>query len=394
MKKILLVCYGGGHVKIIAPIYLSLNGVYDITILALTTAGAYLKERNIPYTSFADYKELLNEDVLKYGDDLQRELPFSIVDRNETIAYLGLSFNELIGTAGSYNAAKHLLETKGRSAFLPINTLKHIIQCIKPDLVITTNVARAELAALHAAKELNISSICINDNLWIEGGAKNVAYNDLCSVLCVLTKEVKDDILKKTNFPSDRVKITGTPVFDIIKSLTKNKLTNVKPTILFADCDLPEYNPRFPDGKGDPNFGSAIRKELDRLAKKNNWEVVFRPHPNQDYDYKKYKNIKTSLANEDLHTLLLSVDIVVTAISTVGIEGKLLGSGLVSLEGTVYQAAGSYAELGISTGVTSDCQLNGAIHKELDRVSGVEDELYPGNSIDNINKIINLLLDK
>lgn len=389
-----MVCYGGGHVKIMAPLYHHLKDTYEITILALTTAGNYLKARNIPYKSFSSFSELLTDEVFQYGNELKGDITNDFVSEEETVAYLGVSFKELVEKFDSYDEAKKELSLKGRSIFLPVKTLMYIINQVKPDLVMTTNVARAELAALKAAKIKRIPSICINDNLWIEGGAKNVAQYNLCDVLCVISKEVKDDLLRQTTFPKEKISVTGTPVFDEIKKLPSTKKKNKRPVILLADCELPETNPRFPDGYGDINFGPEVRGELDRLAKLNGWDVVFRPHPNQKYDYKLYENIRISSSKELIHSLLLSVNVVVTAISTVGIEGKMLGCGLVSLEGTVYQAAGSYAQLKLSTGVFSAEQLHQAVLKELDQESNKRIELFEGCSLDNIKVVVDSLLSE
>jgi hypothetical protein len=391
MNKLLMVCYGGGHVKIIAPLYQKLIGKYEITILALTTAAQYLMERNIPYITFSNFPELLTKEVLAYGAELIEDKPNQVINRNDMIAYLGLSFLDLTRVLGTLEAAQEKFLLEGRSAFLPVNTLSYIIDRLTPDVVITTNVGRSELAALIAAKEKKIKSICINDNLWIEGGAVNVAKNNLCDFLCVLSKEVKDDILCKTDYPSEKIVITGTPVFDDLKG-KKNKISrSQRKVILLADCDLPQFNPRFPQGEGEPHFGYAIRKELNRLALLNDWEVIFRPHPNQKFEYDEFCNVRVSPSSENLHELLLKVDVVITAISTVGVEGKMLGCNLVSLERTVYSAAGSYAELGLSTGVQYASELDNAIKQEL--VNNTKDfMLYSGNSVDNIGLLIDTLM--
>ncbi|MDC2891344.1 hypothetical protein [Psychrosphaera algicola] len=141
-------------------------------------------------------------------------------------------------------------------------------------------------------------------------------------------------------------------------------------------------------------LGPAIREELDRLAAELDWDVVFRPHPNQKACYDDYTNIRVSGKDEDLHTLLLGSHVVVTAISTVGIEGKLLGNGLVSIEDTVYKAAGSYKELGISTGVNDPSELEYAIKLELDKSSISNKVLYNNYSIDNLKQCIDHLVVK
>ena len=121
MKKLLMVCYGGGHVKIIAPLYESLKDSYDITILALTVAGNYLDKLGIPFVRMSDFDELLTSEVLNLGKKFVGKSTGSlIVPLKETVAYHGLSFRDLIETEGSEALAHKKYEQIGRAAFLPV----------------------------------------------------------------------------------------------------------------------------------------------------------------------------------------------------------------------------------------------------------------------------------
>lgn len=389
-----MVCYGGGHVKIIAPLFQSLKDSYDITILALTVAGNYLDKLDIPFVRMSDFDELLTCEVLHLGKKfVDKSTDSSIVPLKETIAYHGLSFRDLIYTEGSEALAYKKFDKTGRASFLPVYTLGKILQILQPDLVLATNSPRAERAAFIAANNAGIPSICINDNVWIEGGARQLAELGCVDLLCVLSQEVKNELIEKTSFDENHIVVTGTPVFDKLKSLKKTIRHSVKKkVILLADCDLPRTSPIYKGIIADPLLGDRVRSELDRLAEKNEWEIIFRPHPTQQYDYSVYHNIKESNESEDLHELLDNVDVVITAISTVGLEGKFIGKGLVSIEGSVYRKAGSYAQLGFSTGVYEIKQLEGAIIKEFESTFYSSKELYEGCSILNIANSINKLL--
>ncbi|GEA61974.1 UDP-N-acetyl glucosamine 2-epimerase [Vibrio comitans] len=391
-KELLLVCYGGGHVKIMAALYLSLREEYDVSILALTTAANYLKERNIPYLTFASFDALLTKEVITNGKLLLNNLVGNNVDNDESVAYLGVSFTEMVEREGSFDLAIDKLNKQGRSCFLPKNALKKILETLAPDLVLTTNVHRAEMAALMSAKELGIPSVCINDNVWIEGGVKKFAVENICDYICVLSDEVKKAIIDSSSFPQNNIIVTGTPVFDNIKRLRKSSRKSDIITVLLADCELPEKNPRFKNATGDPNFEFEVRDALNELGANPEFQVIFRPHPNQVYDYSAYENIRCSTGEEDLHKLLSETDVVVTAISTVGIEGIAIGCGLVSLENTVYSAAGSYEKLGFSTGVTNADQLHVAIVAEVNKPKQLTRNLYEGLSTINITKLIENIL--
>jgi hypothetical protein len=394
MKKLLMVCYGGGHVKIIAPLYQSLKDSYDITILALTVAGNYLDKLDIPFVRMSDFDDLLTCEVLNLGKQfVGKSTDSSIVPLKETVAYHGLSFLDLIDTEGSETLAHKKYEKIGRASFLPVNTMSKILQIIQPDLVLATNSPRAERAAFIAANNAGIPSICINDNVWIEGGARQIAELGCVDLLCVLSQEVKNELVEKTNFDESNIIVTGTPVFDKLKSLKKSiKIANTQKVILLADCDLPKTSPLYQGITADPLLGGRIRSELNRLAEKNHWKIIFRPHPTQQYNYSPYPNITESNKNEDLHELLATVDVVITAISTVGLEGKVIGKGLVSIEGSVYRKAGSYSQLGFSTGIFEQKDLEDAIIKEFNSACNMNNELYEGCSIRNITNCIRGLL--
>ena len=384
-----MVCYGGGHVKIIAPIYQYLHSLYNIKILALTSATDYLDELNIPYFTLSDFTNLLQPEVITLGTELVKDLMIesSSTKYEQSIAYLGISFNDLIRQHGVQKATS-LYKENGRSVFYPKESLKIIINKINPDLLLTTNAPRSERASLDAAKDLNILTLCINDNLWISGGAIDIIKNNLADKICVLSDEVKNELIKYDS--SVKIEVTGTPVFDSLKEIKGKK--SGKLTILLADCDLPETHPLYPGSSADPLFGHNIRDELNFLAQENLWDVIFRPHPNQNIDYSNYKNIQISHSAESLHDVLKNIDVVITAISTVGIEAKVIGLGLVSLEGTIYGSKNSYYRLGLSTPVYQSSDLKNAILLEYKKKNSKQYDLYEGNSIHNISKCINDML--
>jgi hypothetical protein len=399
MEKLLMVCYGGGHVKIIAPLYQNLKDSYDITVLALTVAGDYLDKLDIPFVRMCDFDELLTPEVLRIGKELIGKSNDSlIVPIKETIAYHGFSFMDLINTEGSEILAYEKYEKLGRASFLPVATMNKIIKIIQPALVLATNSPKTERAALIAAKNARIPSVCINDNVWIEGGARQVADLECVDLLCVLSQEVKNELIDKTNFDQDNIVVTGTPVFDKLKLLNKSLKKSIdiakkQTIILLADCDLPKTSPFYQGVTADPLFGDRVRSELNRLAVKNHWKMIFRPHPTQKSNYSMYSNIIESSNSDDLHELLANVDVVITAISTVGLEGKFIGKGLVSIEGSIYRKAGSYSHLGLSTGISDEKNLEKAIIKELSIPRCANHNFYEGCSLVNIASCIRNLLN-
>ncbi|MGI9832805.1 hypothetical protein ACJPQX_05920 [Vibrio vulnificus] len=392
-KKLLMVCYGGGHVTIIEPLYQRLKDEYEVTILALTLAAPYLEMRGVPYVTFYDFKDLFDPEVVAFGKSLLGDLQQrDEIKYEDTLYYMGCSFYDLVKSVGM-TEARVLYESKGRAAFYPELTMLKIIQSLYPDMLITTNAIRGERASLSAAKKCGIPTLCINDGVWIEGGFSGVldiANDELADVICVLSREVKLNLEKSRKSTSARIAVTGTPVFDSIKRTKRRKKTD-QLTVLFADCEIPERFHLYPDTVGDPDFIFRVRERLDFLAREYNWNVIIRTHPNQSIDYSSYKNVYVSAKNASLHELLAQSDIVLTNMSTVAMEGKVMGLGLVTLEGTVFNRYNSYFKIGLSTPVFHEDELYHAILKEYEKTS--EDiSLYEGFATDNISREISRYL--
>ena len=109
-KKVLFVTYGGGHAAMIVPVIRSLEKYTDIEIesLALTTGGAYFKRHGLPYKGYKDFITPEDTQALEYGEKLSaiHHNPESGIDEEETIAYLGLSYFELVQQHGEEKAAE------------------------------------------------------------------------------------------------------------------------------------------------------------------------------------------------------------------------------------------------------------------------------------------------
>ncbi|SIN98383.1 CDP-glycerol glycerophosphotransferase family protein [Halodesulfovibrio marinisediminis] len=389
MKKVFMTCYGGGHVRIIEPLYHQLKDCCDVTILALTTAGDYLESKGVPFVRLSDFPELSTSKSISYGEQLSANMsPSTVVPYKETVVYMGCSYAELVEEYGEEGAVRRY-EESGRQVFLPIKTFRFLLDKFSPDLVITTNSPRGERASLIAAKQLKIPALCINDGVWLIGGGDDkgvldVAQQNLADTICVCSESVKDKLLAECPESSATIVVTGSPAFDFIKKLERKKTTVERAkVILYADWSLPVHN-----GEHNyPDLRDELREELNRLALEKSWDIIFRPHPSQEYSYDEYENVKVSLPSESLHNLLMEVDVVVTSFSTVGLEGRVAGTGLVSLENTIFSEMGSYADLGLSTGIYSVDELEAAIESELGKLK-VKYALYEGIASEHIAQIV------
>lgn len=332
MKKIFMVCYGGGHVKIIKNIYLELikEAEIEIVLLALTGAQKYLSELNIPYMTIEKYYNIFQDKEIKnIGEKILKELNINFED-TESKLYYGYSFKELIEKYGIEKSIQGYKEFE-RRIFLPINFMNKVLKYEKPDLVITTNAPRMEKAALIASKELGIKSISVEDlfgveqeiNEKIEKFFQSNNYRDKYgNYVCVLSEEVKKFLENKTD---SKVIVTGNPNFDDVYKYKEKKLfINENMRRL---CYLSQ--------KTDLNKKIFI-KLLELLENKIIDILIVKIHPNEDKNiYKdilrKYEYLKNKLFFENnLYEAILKSNLVITEFSTAGIEAAILGREIIS----------------------------------------------------------------
>lgn len=405
-KNILFVCYGGGHVNMVLPLILkALSDVrYNVTVLGLTAAGKVLERNGIEYIGF---KDLITEDdqlALKYGEELA--VPFlgsGSVPHDETVAYLGLSYSDLVLRKGEAEA-KSEYKDKGRQAFLPLSIMKRLFDRIKPQLLVSTNSPRAERAAFMTARELNIPSVCIV-GLFALHEIDWIGEPLFGSRVCVLSKSVKQ-FIQAAGRHDYEVIATGNPALD---RLARNSLLDEavvfrlkrgwqhKKVILWASQPEPEKHP-FTGVQADQALPRKVDQALlNILQKHSDWQLVIRHHPGEminPCDWPKKAHISTT--EDDLAVLLKSVDVVVTMTSTVGLEGALLGKPLITINQSVFCDDAPYAQMGMARGVSDLSDLNDLESALIETLSGRwrPKEILPevGSATKRVYKIIEELL--
>ncbi|MHA6643321.1 hypothetical protein [Mesorhizobium sp. A623] len=135
---------------------------FNSAYLALTTAQKYLAARKQPYFGYVNFPEANDLAVLAAGERLLGSQEVAgLVPWNESVAYHGLNFLDLVAVHGERRALEIYAE-KGRQAFLPVRTMVRLLERVKPRLVVASNAPRTE-HALFAARELGIPSICVVD---------------------------------------------------------------------------------------------------------------------------------------------------------------------------------------------------------------------------------------
>ncbi|MBK9441735.1 MAG: hypothetical protein IPN53_10635 [Comamonadaceae bacterium] len=215
--KVLFVGYGSGHVKMMVPLAQALSARPDIecVVLALTTAAPVARAAGLKVIQFKDFVTEADAPTLERGRQLMQGLPGPVADPEETVAYLGLSMDDLIHDSGRQEA-EDAFARLGRQSFLPLRTLERILRSVKPDLVVATNAPRAERAALMGARKLGIPSVCLVDLFAIDE-VKWIGEPDYADYVCVLNDSVRQ-FLVAAGRSEDQVVVTGNPGFDAINN--------------------------------------------------------------------------------------------------------------------------------------------------------------------------------
>lgn len=375
LGRVLFVTYGGGHVNMVIPVIKELHrlGGFDVRVLGLTTAGPVLTNHRIPWFGF---KDLLRENdylARHWGEKLSRENEHPYISREESIAYLGLSYWDLITRTGEAAASERYALFK-RQAFLPVSIMERLLRELRPDLLVATNSPRAERAAIEAAGGLGIPAVCLVDLLALH----EIAYigrAGYANRVCVLSEYVQKLFLAAGRTPEEVV-VTGNPAFDRLASpeleeecrrFRVGKNWGTSKVILWASNVEPKLHP-FTGEKGDESLPQRVEDELVAIVQRRpEWRLVVRPHPGENRTQIPrglHPRIFVSPQSDPISVVLGAVDCVVTLASTVGLEAYFLRKPLISIDLSVFTPDLPLQSMGMSLGISALDQLEGA----LDRV--------------------------
>ncbi|WP_252179569.1 CDP-glycerol glycerophosphotransferase family protein [Endozoicomonas sp. 4G] len=402
MKNILFVSYGGGHVQGLLPVYekLFLEKGFNCNFLALTTAYQQVKNKNLPCIGFKDLV-VENDYALEVGKKLIGvEHNHSMVSYEESIAYMGLSYCDLLEKVGK-NKAKELYAKYGRQAFYPLNTLRKLLEKEAPDLVITTNSPRAERAAVDAAKDLGIPSLCLVD-LFALQEISWIGQPGFANKVCVISEYIKEKMLAAGRKPGEIV-VTGNPAFDELSKYQNPECVRLfrekkgwsleDKIVLWASNVEPEMHP-YTSQKGDALLPLKVEEMLKKMVDADpSIKLVIRPHPNDSrLPFTDSDRIELSSQKDDLNQLLTAVDCVVVLASTVGMQAALLRKPLVNIKLSIFSKNAPYDEMRLSTGVDDLNDLNEVIIQALNEKPRNSTLTTIGSATDNIISVIKDLL--
>lgn len=357
MKRALFVAYGGGHVRMLIPVARRLRelGLAEPVFLALTTARSEAAAAGFECVGFADFVGDGDAPALAHGRRLAAGLTSHAVSESESVAYLGLSYGDLVAEHGEAGAASRF-ERLGRQAFLPVRTLSRVLARIQPSLVVATSAPRAERAAIVAARQTGVPAACLVD-LFAAYEIEWLREPGFADRVCVLNERVRDRIVAAGRAAGDVV-VTGNPAFDALldpairaagERLREESGWRGQRVWLWASQVEPAVH-GVTGQRGDPQLPARVAAELQRVCEaRPDMQLVVRPHPSEgDYRLAPGPRQRLSPRTESLPVLLHACDGVVVLTSTVGLEASIAGCRVVQVEGSLFTADAPYLDYGIA----------------------------------------------
>lgn len=378
---LLFVTYGSGHVRMVVPVAraIAASGLAQVQVLALTTAASVAQDAGLDVLQIKDFITPQDDDALAQGRRLMAGMAGPIADPVETAAYLGLCWTELEQDVGPQEAARRYA-LYGRQALLPLRLLRRIVTKIAPAVVVATNSPRAERAALMAAREMGLPSVCLVDLfcldeawIWQHGFADRV---------CVLNQAVRQFLITEGRNP-DEVSVTGNPAFDVLgdtateragRLLRTERGWNGKKLLLWPTQVEPVFHP-FNGQPGNPQLPTlALAEIVAWVMARQDAVLCVRPRAGETEPLLPQDARIVVVGQETpLAQLLHAVDVVVTLNSTVGLEGHLSGARLVQVLGSVFDKAMPLKSYGVADEETALGSIGAALDRvvRLPRVAGV-----------------------
>lgn len=379
MKKVFFVTYGSGHVKMVLPVAKALEtaGIAQVAVLALTTAASVVREAGLNMVQFKTFVGPGDALALEHGKKLMADMHGSVLDQDETVAYLGLCFSDLVAAIGE-DQAKASYRLMGRQAFLPVRTLERILKASKPDLVVITNSPRAEQAAALAARKLGIPVVCMVD-LFALDEVKWIGSPDYADHICVLNDSVKAFLMRAGRLDA-QITVTGNPGFDALfdpsmpsqaTALRQRMKWDSRQVILWPSVIEPDVHP-FNGQPGNAGLPARVLNSLIRwVQSRDDCVLCIRPRPGEQRisDVLLPEDSRIMLTGQDwpLAPLLHTVDLVVTINSTVGLEGRLVGARVIQVSGSVLDDALPLESYGLADETVAAEDLHSALERQTSR---------------------------
>ena len=375
--SVFFAAYGGGHVAALAPVIWQLNEArHRTSVMGFTTARDTLERAGIDAIGVADVLPLVP--AFAHAPVIGAALAAGqgrhpLVSEAETNAYLGVGYIGLEQRHGAAEAAR-IWARSGRQAFQPTSFFEDLFTRSRPLVVVATNSPRSERAALEAARNLGIPSLCVVD-LYAAFEIEWCGARGYASRVCVLNDEVRRRFIAQGSEPA-RVVATGNPAFDRLGELNyagvrqrkraQLGLAEADRLILWISQVEPAEHP-FSGAVGDPTLSERIDKHLAATyCDDPRVHLVMRLHPSEDRPPAvQGPRIRYGDRSEPLDELLCASDCVLTCSSTVGVEASLLGVPVIQMMDSIFSPDLPLQEMGMAVAVPSYREVGPAIDEIL-----------------------------
>lgn len=378
--RVLFVTYGGGHIGMVLPVVRELETLLpgvDCQLMALTTGHAKAKAVRPGALGYRDLLHLVDANAARvWGERLSEGNTSPDVPPEETIAYLGINYLDLIAQHGETGAAD-LYREQGRYGFRPLHFMRRVMDALQPDAVVATNSPRSERAALDVARERGIPSIGMVDLFGLDSDTY-VLHEPKPAWTCVISEGVRQRLIAR-GFPADRVVVTGNPAFDGLFSAANRERAqsfladrgwqDLQP-ILFAGHWEPQAHPATPVPVGQALPREIVTVLREHVRGRKDLALIVRYHPS---DWTQYPRLPDEARihfseppREPIHPLILASQAVVVQTSTVGLESAVGGKQVISVENSpAAHVWFSLAQQGVSTPAATPAHLPDALDAVL-----------------------------
>lgn len=211
--KVLIACYGGGHVQSLLPVVRQLSGQPDVsvTVIGFTTALATFRNAGIQADGYSSLLDADDAAWLSLAQTCIEKPLHPEVSEQESVAYYALGLRDLHIDHGA-DKAREMFAREGRKAFMPVHAMRRYLRRSAPDLVVATTSPRSELALLRAARLEGIESLAVSD-LFLQHESSYICAPGYANHLTVMAAAVGDD-MARGGFPAEHIHVTGSPAFD------------------------------------------------------------------------------------------------------------------------------------------------------------------------------------
>ena len=361
--RVLFVSYGGGHIGMVLPVIRELEALLpgvQCALMALTTGHLKAQAARPDTLGYRNFLHLVDAGAARaWGERLSEGNTSPDVPRDETIAYLGINYLDLIAQHGETGAAD-LYREQGRYGFRPLHFMRAVMDAVQPDAVVATNSPRSERTALDVAGELGLPAIGMVDLFGLDSDTY-VQHQLKPAWTCVISEGVRQRLIAR-GFPAEGVVVTGNPAFDGLFSRTNHDLAQrfllernwegLTPILWTGHLEPVDHaaDARF----AGPGLGLLVEQTLrDFIKTRNDLALIVRYHPNEWHRFPRLPQAErvyfSRPGQEPIHPLVLASRAVVVQNSTVGLESAIAGRTVVSLEfATSVKRSFSLARMGVS----------------------------------------------